>query len=199
MATQAGIVMSPCRLLEENDRAHFMTRRFDRDVVRSKTIKHHVQTLCAMNHLDYKQRGTHAYSQLFMTVSELGLGDDAIKQAFLRMAFNVMSRNYDDHTKNFSFLLKQSQSWELAPAYDVTHAHNPRGEWTYQHLMSVNGKFEEITRADLLAEADRFSVPRRQELLGDVRSALDNWTEHAKAAGLSPGKTDELRRDFLLL
>jgi serine/threonine-protein kinase HipA len=115
------------------------------------------------------------------------------------MAFNVMSRNYDDHTKNFSFLLKQSQSWEFAPAYDVTHAHNPRGEWTYQHLMSINGKFEGITRADLLAEADRFSVPRRQVLLGDVRSALDNWAEHAKAAGLSPGKTDQLRRDFLLL
>jgi len=199
MATQAGIVMSPCRLLEENDRAHFMTRRFDRDVAQGKTIKHHMQTLCAINHLDYKQRGTHAYSQLFMTVSELGLGDDAIQQTFLRMAFNVMSRNYDDHTKNFSFLLKQGQSWELAPAYDVTHAHNPRSEWTYQHLMSVNGKFDGITRADLLAEADRFSVPRRQELLGDVRSALDNWTEHAKAAGLSPGKTDELRRDFLLL
>jgi serine/threonine-protein kinase HipA len=199
MATQAGIVMSPCRLLEENDRAHFMTRRFDRDVVRGKTIKHHVQTLCAMNHLDYKQRGTHAYSQLFMTVSRLGLGDDAIQLTFLRMAFNVMSRNCDDHTKNFSFLLKQGQSWELAPAYDVTHAHNPKGEWTYQHLMSVNGKFDGITKADLLVEADRFGVPRKEELLGDVRSALDNWTEHAKAAGLSKGKTDELGRDFVLL
>jgi serine/threonine-protein kinase HipA len=199
MATRAGIVMSPCRLLEENDRAHFMTRRFDRDVVRGETIKHHVQTLCAMNHLDYKQRGTHAYSQLFMTVARLGLGDDAIQQTFLRMAFNVMSRNYDDHTKNFSFLLKQGQSWELAPAYDVTHAQNPKGEWTYQHLMSVNGKFDGITRADLLTEADRFGVPRKQELLGDVRSALDNWTEHAKTAGLSQGKTDELGRDFLLL
>ncbi len=199
MATQAGIVMSPCRLLEENDRAHFMTRRFDRDVERGKTIKHHIQTLCAMNHLDYKQRGTHAYSQLFMTLSELGLGDDALQQAFLRMTFNVMSRNYDDHTKNFSFLLQQGRSWELAPAYDVTHAHNPRGEWTYQHLMSVNGKFDGISRPDLLAEADRFGVPRKEELLGDVRSALDNWTEHAKAAGLSEGKTDELGRDFVLL
>jgi serine/threonine-protein kinase HipA len=199
MAVQAGIRMSPCRLLEENDRAHFMTRRFDRDVVGGQTIKHHLQTLCAISHLDYRQRGTHAYSQLFLAVAQLGLGDDALQQTFLRMAFNVMSRNYDDHTKNFSFLLKQGQNWELAPAYDLTHAHNPRGEWTYQHLMSVNGKFDEITRADLLAEADRFGVPRRQELLGDVRSALDNWTEHAKAAGLRLGKTDELRRDFLLL
>jgi serine/threonine-protein kinase HipA len=199
MATQAGIVMSPCRLLEENGRAHFMTRRFDRDVAHGKTIKHHLQTLCAMDNLDYKQRGTHAYAQLFMIVSQLGLGDDAIQQTFLRMAFNVMSRNYDDHTKNFSFLLKQGQNWELAPAYDVTHAHNPRGAWTYQHLMSVNGKFDGITKADLLAEADRFGVPRKEALLVDVRSALDNWTEHAKAAGLSRGKTDELARDFLLL
>jgi len=115
------------------------------------------------------------------------------------MAFNVMSRNYDDHTKNFSFLLKQGQSWELAPAYDLTHAHHAKGEWTYQHLMGVNGKFDGITRADLLAEADRFGVPRKEELLGDVRSALDNWTEHAKAAGLRQGKIDELGRDFLLL
>jgi serine/threonine-protein kinase HipA len=199
MATQAGIVMSPSRLLEENDRAHFMTRRFDRDVVRSKTVKHHAQTLCAMNHLDYKQRGTHAYSQLFMTVSQMGLGDGALRQTFLRMAFNVMSRNYDDHTKNFSFLLKQGHEWDLAPAYDVTHAHNPRGEWTYQHLMSVNGKFDGVTRADLLAEADRFSVPKAEELVANVRSALENWTQHAKAAGLSDSKADELQRDFLLL
>ena len=199
MATQAGIVMSPCRLLEENGRAHFMTRRFDRDVAHGKTIKHHLQTLCAMDNLDYKQRGTHAYAQLFMIVSQLGLGDDATQQTFLRMAFNVMSGNCDDHTKNFSFLLKQGQNWELAPAYDVTHAHNPRGEWRYQHLMSVNGKFDGITRADLLVEADKFGVPRKEELLVDVRSALDNWTEHAKAAGLSHGKTDELGRDFLLL
>ena len=199
MATQTGIVMSACRLLEENDRAHFMTRRFDRDVIDGKTVKHHTQTLCAMAHLDYKQRGTHAYSQLFMTISQLELGDDALQQAFLRMSFNVMSRNYDDHTKNFTFRRKQEEGWELAPAYDVTHAHNPRGEWTYQHLMSVNGKFDGITRADLLAEADRFGVPRAEALIEDVRSALENWTDHARSAGLNESKADELRRDFLLL
>jgi serine/threonine-protein kinase HipA len=199
MATQAGIVMTECRLLEENNRAHFMTRRFDRDVVKGKTIKHHVQTLCALNHLDYKQRGTHAYSQLFITAAEIGLKNEVVRQTFLRMAFNVMSRNYDDHTKNSSFILKEGRNWELAPAYDVTHAHNPRGEWTYQHLMSVNGKFDDITHADLLAEADRFGVPRPAELLSRVRSALENWTEHAKEAGLSPSKSNELARDFILL
>jgi serine/threonine-protein kinase HipA len=196
MATQAGVVMSECRLLEESGRAHFMTRRFDRDVVNGRTIKHHVQTLCALNDLDFKQRATHAYAQLFMVVAQLGLGDDAISQIFRRMALNVMARNCDDHTKNFSFILRQGGNWELAPAYDVTHAYNPKGEWTFQHLMSVNGKFKDITRADLLAEADRFGVRRPNDLLAEVRAAVENWPSHARKAGLGDRTANTVAADF---
>jgi serine/threonine-protein kinase HipA len=199
MAKQAGIEMYPCRLLEENGRAHFMTRRFDRDVINGRTIKHHMQTLCAMEHLDFKQRGTHAYAQLFMAVVRLKLGDAALEQVFRRMVFNVMARNCDDHTKNFSFRLKQGGMWELAPAYDVTHAYNPKGEWTYQHLMSVNGKFNDITRADILEEADRFSIPRRNESLADVRAALENWPKAAKEAGLRESEVERIAKDFWLV
>jgi serine/threonine-protein kinase HipA len=196
MATQAGIKMSQCHLLEENGRAHFMTRRFDREVVKGRTIKHHMQTICALDHLDFKQRSTHAYAQLFMVVAQLGLGDDAISQIFRRMTFNVMARNCDDHTKNFGFILRQGGNWELAPAYDVTHAYNPKGEWTFQHLMSVNGKFKDITRTDLLAEADRFGVRRANDLLADVRAAVENWTSHAKEAGLSHATSNRVAADF---
>lgn len=196
MAGQAGIEMSPCRLLEENGRAHFMTRRFDRYVVEGRTVKHHMQTLCAMDHIDFRQRGTHAYAQLFLAINRLKLGDAALDQAFRRMCFNVMARNCDDHTKNFSFQLKQGGIWELAPAYDVTHAHNPKGEWTYQHLMSVNGKFSEITREDLLEEGDRFMVRRPRDLIADVRAAVENWPAHAKAAALRESTRDRVAVDF---
>ena len=199
MAMQAGIEMSPCRLLEENGRAHFMTRRFDREAVDSHTIKHHVQTLCATDHLDFRQRGTHAYAQLFLVVRRLKIAEPAAEQVFLRMCLNVMARNCDDHTKNFAFRLKQGQDWELAPAYDVTHAHNPSGEWTYQHLMSVNGKFNKITRDDLLQEADRFGVRRAKDLLVDVRAALENWPAYAREAGLNAPTTDHVAADFQLL
>ena len=199
MATAAGIRMSDSRLLEENGRAHFMTKRFDRDVRKGRTIKHHMQSLCAMVHLDFKQRATHAYAQLFIAVAKLGLGDEAMAEIFRRMAFNVMARNCDDHTKNFGFLLKQGRNWELAPAYDVTHAYNPRGEWTYQHLMSVNGKFEDITREDLLVEADRFSVRRAKDLLTDVRGVLENWTRYANEAKLGMTATGRVSKDFRLL
>lgn len=199
MAKQAGIEMSPCRLLEENGRAHFMTHRYDRDVVNGRTIKHHVQTLCAMDHLDFRQRGTHSYAQLFLVITRLKLGDEALAQAFRRMCFNVMSRNCDDHTKNFGFLLKQGESWQLSPAYDITHAHNPKGEWTYQHLMSVNGKFTEITREDLLEEGNRFLVRRPKDLLNEVGAAIDNWPAHAEQAGLREATRDRVAADFRLL
>jgi serine/threonine-protein kinase HipA len=201
MAKAAGIDMSECRLLEENARAHFMTRRFDREVINGKTIKHHAQTLCAMDHLDFKQRGTHSYAQLFMVVSRLHLGDGALEQVFRRMAFNVMARNCDDHPKNFAFRLEQEGNWELAPAHDVTHAHayNPKGEWTYQHLMSVDGRFKEIARADLMLEADRFGVSRPGDLLEDVRTALESWPEFSKDAGLSDSVSGRVATDFRLL
>jgi serine/threonine-protein kinase HipA len=199
MAREAGIEMSTCRLLEENGRAHFMTRRFDRQVVEGRTLKHHMQTLCAMDHLDFRQRGTHAYAQLFLAINRLKLGDAARDQAFRRMCFNVMARNCDDHTKNFSFRLKQGGAWEFAPAYDVTHAHNPRGEWTNQHLMSVNGKFDQITREDLLEEGDRFMVRRPKDLIADIRGAVENWSAHAKAAALRQAARDRVASDFQLL
>jgi len=199
MAKQAGIDTQECRLLEENGRAHFMTRRFDREVVGGQTVKHHIQTLCAMDHLDFKQRGTHAYAQLFMVVSQLKLGDTALDQVFRRMAFNVMARNCDDHTKNFSFRLKERANWELAPAYDVIHAYNPKGEWTYQHLMSVNGKFDDITRDDLLVEADRFGVGRPSDLVKEVRDALASWPKFAKEAGLSDSASRRVSADFRLV
>ena len=192
MATAAGISMADCRLFEENGRAHFMTRRFDRD----ENKKHHIQSLGALAHLDYKQRATHAYEQYFILIKELELGDEALAQAFRRMAFNVMARNCDDHTKNFAFRLKQGGRWELAPAYDITHAHNPQGEWTSQHLMSVNGKFDDIGRADLLKVADRFSVARPELLLKEVKDAVGNWPGFAEEAGLGSATTDKVARDF---
>ena len=194
MATSAGIRMAQCRLLEENARAHFMTKRFDRDGDR----KIHVLTLCGMAHLDFRQRETHAYEQFFSMIKRLGLGDDSLDQAFRRMVFNVFAQNCDDHPKNFAFLLRQGGAWELAPAYDMTHAHNSRGEWTYQHLLGVAGKFRGITEADLLQVADRFQVPRAAVVLHEVREAVEHWDDHAAGAGVRDSErlrvTEDLRK-----
>ena len=193
MASDAGILMSKSRLLEEGGRAHFMTKRFDRD---AGNIKHHMQTLCAMNHIDYKLKGANSYEQLFMTNEELGLGHEAQVESFRRMVFNFMARNCDDHSKNFSYLLRAGSSWELAPAYDITFAHNPKGEWTHQHLMSVNGKFDEITKEDLVAVADRFGVGESKQVIAQVRESVKSWPRFAKQAGVPSTESAHIKKQL---
>jgi serine/threonine-protein kinase HipA len=181
MAGAAGVDMAECRLLEENGRAHFMTRRFDR----GPQGKVHSVTLCGTAHLDFRQRQTHEYGQLFETVDALGMGAEARAQAFRRMVFNVLTANNDDHTKNTSFLLASpGSSWALAPAYDVTYAHNPTGRWTYQHLMGVDGVFRDVARDDAMRVADRYLVPGASEIVSEVLEAVAGWRGFAERAGL---------------
>ena len=181
MARAAGIEMAPCRLLEEGGRAHFMTRRFDRAGDGSKV---HVQTLCALAQLDFRQIGAHDYAQLFLQMDELSLGPDARAEAFRRMVFNVAAANRDDHPKNISFLLPEDGRWRLAPAYDLTHAYAPDSRWTRQHLMAVNGSRTDITRADVDQVGDRFAVPAASQIVGRVLDAVARWPSFADSAGV---------------
>jgi len=195
MAQAAGIEMSECRLLEENGRAHFMTRRFDRQ----GGTKQHIQTLCAMQHLDYKQKATHDYAQYFLTLRALNLGGAALEQAFRRVVFNFLTANCDDHTKNLSFLMAEDGKWGLAPAYDVTHAYRPDGEWTWQHLMSINGKFREVTRRDFEEVGDRFLVPGYTQILRKLEDVVAEWPGFADQAGLPLLEAERVQKDFLVL
>jgi len=179
MAAVAGIEMTECRLLEEGGRAHFMTRRFDRT---KEGEKIHVQSLCALAHLDFRQIGVHDYAQLFQQIDQLGLGAEARAEAFRRMVFNVAAANCDDHSKNFSFALPKGGEWRLSPAYDVTHAHAPGSDWTHEHLMAVNGKRAAIGRDDVVTVADRFEVPGAARIVEQVLAAIDEWPRHADDA-----------------
>ena len=193
MARAAGVDMEECALLEEGGRAHFMTHRFDRD----GNTRHHVQSLCAMAHLDFNQIGTHSYNQLFSTIVELDLGREALTQTLRRMVFNVLACNCDDHTKNFAFLLKEDGAWSLAPAYDITHAFNPANKWICQHLMAVNGKFSDITLSDVREVADRFGVLGEcADVIEQVQSAIADWPKHAKNADLNLSDVDRIADDL---
>lgn len=191
MAIEAGIRMTPCQLLEENGRAHFMTRRFDRG---DNGERHHMQSLGAMAHMDYNLIGVHSYNQLFDTIIQLKLGRGAMQEAFRRMVFNVLGANRDDHPKNFSFLMPETtKKWELAPAYDVTHAYDPANKWVSRHLMSVNGKFENIGWSDLRAVAERFDLLAEfPGAIAMVQAAISRWREHASLAGVTADQVDRV-------
>ena len=182
MAIACGIDIMPSRLLEEGGRAHFMTKRFDRE---AGDIKHHIQTLCGMNHYDYNLVGSFSYEQLFQTMRELKLTYPEAEQLFRRMVFNVIARNCDDHTKNFAFRLKQNSHWELAPAYDLCHAYKPEHLWVSQHALSVNGKRKGITKSDLLVVGKSISCKHAADIVDDIESTVMNWPTFANEVGVS--------------
>jgi serine/threonine-protein kinase HipA len=195
MALAAGITMFPCSLLEENGRAHFLTKRFDRE----GNQKHHLQTLGAMAHMDLKQTDAYSYHQWFMTIDELGLGYPEMEEAFRRMAFNVMAANCDDHPKNFAFLLRKGGAWELAPAYDITYAYNPDSQWNSQHFLAVNGKFKEIQREDLLAVANLFHIGTAPDVLEKVAAAVAQWKDFAAQAGVPDADAERIAGSLCIL
>jgi serine/threonine-protein kinase HipA len=177
MATDAGIEMTESRLIEEEGRAHFMTKRFDR---RNGNEKLHMQTFCAIQHYDFNKISSYSYEQLFQTMRQLKLSYGEAEQMYRRMIFNVFARNCDDHTKNFAFLMEPDGKWKLSPAYDICHAYRPDSEWVSQHNLSINGKRKDFVKQDLLAIAKQNNIRNPEGILNEVMETVGKWMEYAE-------------------
>lgn len=178
MAKDCGIVMSECRLLEENGRAHFMTKRFDRD----GNIRHHIHTLCGIQHFDFNDMYSYSYEQLFQTMRALKLTYPEAEQMFRRMVFNVLATNYDDHTKNFSFIMKKDEKWKLAPAYDLCFSYDPGNHWVSNQTLSINGKKLNISKNDLMKIARENNIKKGEKIIGQINSVIKSWSSYALQA-----------------
>ena len=192
MATDAGVIMNECRLLEENGRQHFMTRRFDRTDDGGKL---HMQSLGALAHFDYNLAGAYSYEQAILVIRQLGLSMDVIVEQFRRMAFNIIGRNQDDHVKNIAFLMNKAGEWSLAPAFDVVYSYAPEGLWTSSHQMTMNGKRDNFGLEDFKACAKMASMKRgrAETIVEEVRSVVSRWREYAEEVGVDPKQRDKIQ------
>ena len=195
LARACGIEMSECSLIEENGRAHFMTRRFDR----KNEQKVHMLTLCGIAHFDYRLHRAYSYEQAFDVMRALKLSYSEAKQMFRRMVFNVVVRNQDDHTKNISFLMESDGVWHLSPAYDIGYAYNPEGGWTATHQMSVNGKFDHITREDLLAFASANNVKDAALVIDEIIDQASRWPAMARNCGVPLEMTTAIAANMAII
>ena len=193
MANEANIDMEESRLLKENGRNHFMTKRFDRTASGQKI---HMQSFCAMEHFDFKQAGAYSYEQALRTIRKLGMPMATMEQQFRRMAFNIIGRNQDDHVKNIAFLMDKSGNWSLSPAFDMTYSYNPQGDWTKKHQMSLNGKCDNFTMDDFKACAKNASMKRgkAEEIVRQVQSAVLQWKHFADESGVPSEVADGIAK-----
>ena len=197
MARAAGITMTDCRLLEENGRQHFMTRRFDRDHAGNKL---HMQSLGALAHFDYNEPGSYSYEQAFLVMRQLQLPMQALEEQYRRMVFNLIARNQDDHVKNIAFLMDRDGQWSLSPAFDITWSFNPAGDWTATHQMSVNGKRDQFTRADLLAvgRSAQLKRGRAEAIAEEVIAAVRDWPLYAAEANVREESCSQIQASHRL-
>jgi len=193
MARACGINMAECRLFEIGGKTHFMTRRFDR----VKGEKVHMQTLCALAHYDFKVPGRHSYEEMFGIMRSLHMPYEDMEQLFKRMVFNVILRNQDDHTKNFSFIMGRNGGWRLSPAYDLTYAFKPDNYWIRQHQMSANGKLCEFDRDDLMGVAYNAGIKDSNDIIDEVLSVASEWEGYAKQSEVPNEMVDLIGKNLL--
>ena len=165
-----------------------LTQRFDRDGNR----KIHYQSLCAMDHADYKQPGHYSYEQLFGVLRSLRFDRKAAIELYKRMVFNIVARNQDDHTKNFGFLMHENGRWELAPAFDLAYSYKPDSKWVNSHQLTLNGKRDRFTQADLLQPAASFKREAKL-IIQQITDTVADWPDYAKQAGVPKALTEEIR------
>jgi len=189
MAKDSGIEMTECQLLEENGRAHFMTKRFDRIPGKGKI---HTQSWCAMSHIDFTEVGAHSYEGLFQTMRALALPYPQAEQLFRRMVFNVIARNCDDHAKNFSFMMDKRDEWKLAPAFDVCYAYRAGSIWVSKQSLTVNGKRENFTRNDLLEVAQQMNIKKADHTISEIQQTINQWPKYANQAEVR----EDLKREI---
>lgn len=194
LALECGIEMTESSLIEENGRAHFLTKRFDRE----EGKKVHMQTLCGLAHYDFRVHRAYSYEQAFEVMRSLRLPYSAALELFRRLVYNVVIRNQDDHTKNISFLMGDDGRWRLSPAYDMGYAYNPAGGWTATHQMSVNGKFDEITRNDLLSLAKAEGIKDAAMVIDHVREAASRWPLLARECDVPAEMITGIEKNLLM-
>lgn len=192
MAVEAGIEMTTCRLHHEPGRSHFMTKRFDRS---ANGGKWHMQSLGAIAHYDYRQPAGYSYEQAIQVIRRMGLPRKDMDQQVLRAIFNVVGRNCDDHVKNIAFLMNRRGEWRLSPAFDISYAWNPSGEWTSRHQMSVNGKRDGFEREDLLALAKAADIKkaRSEQMIQRVIEVVLRWPDFAGEAGVNDEQVKKIQ------
>lgn len=176
LATKAGITMMPSRLIEIEGIRHFITERYDRQ----NGEKLHTQSLAALNPEAY------CYEDLFATGRFLSIPMDEQNELFLRMVFNVLSGNTDDHAKNFTFIMNRKGIWHLSPAYDENLILKEGLQAEKEHRFSIRGKFEDITVEDLKAFAAENNIKNPNKYIRQVREALKDFPSVAAKTGIAP-------------
>lgn len=185
MARDSGIKIPEISLYEDKGLHHFLIKRFDR--VENERV--HIHTVAGLTHTDFNIPGHFSYDMLLVLTMHLTNNQSEVEEQYRRMVFNVLSRNQDDHAKNFSFMMDKKGEWSVTPAYDITYA-NGAG-YTKNHQLSIKGKTNNFVLEDLLYIARENSIKESwaKHIIQKTVEVVSDFEERAREI--------QLREDFI--
>lgn len=191
MAQKAGVNMMPSKLI---DNKHFATLRYDRQ----NEEKRHVLTVSGLTGWDFKKPENSNYENVFRLALDIKVPHKDIIELFRRMVFNVIYYNIDDHLKNHSFIYdKQTNTWSLSPAYDITYPLNINSNYTnISRALAINNKRSDITLEDVLTIAEAYAIKNPKGIIGDVQKAIQSWDDITSQLDIPQKVGDSIKREF---
>lgn len=176
-AAECGLKMEKVRLFpSEKTKGYFGTRRFDR-VGDGEYGKVHMVSAAGLLETSHRIPNLD-YDTLMKLTLQLTKSMEECEKLYRLMCFNVFAHNRDDHSKNFTFLYRESEKkWVLSPAYDLTYSSSIGGE----HATTVNGNGINPGMDDILAVAKKIglNITKAKKTASDIRecvfAVLDDW------------------------
>ena len=193
MAAASGLdVTTSCLLPSSRGPGWFATKRFDRvsEVqagTRGKTEKEprggriHMVSLCGAIEAP---SGISAigYDTFMRATLAITRNVQDVEAVFLRMIFNILVCNRDDHSRQHAYLQNETGAWRLAPAFDLTYSHGPGGE----HELNIDGEAKRPTRAHVANLAKRHGLSNKtlDQMIEQVRAATGQCDNIARLVGV---------------
>lgn len=192
MAMAAGLLVSTARLMpSKNGPGYFGVKRFDRH----GEHRVHMHSVSGLLHADHRVPSLD-YQSIMKATMLLTKDYAEYEKQFRAAVFNVLAHNRDDHAKNFSFLLNIETGWQVSPAYDLTFSTGPGGE----HCTMVMGEGSEPQASHLIKLADIAGIKKERALfiVEEVKSAVANWNQFAKDAGVTFASMTRIKKLLLV-
>jgi serine/threonine-protein kinase HipA len=191
MAKEIGINTAEFKLINEGKAEHLLIKRFDRD---ENDEKVHMCTAAGLMHVDISIIKAISYEQLFILTRKVCKSQEDVKELFKRMILNILAFNFDDHAKNFSYLMDRNGKWTLSPAYDITYSKG----MLKSHTTTIVGKDLFITRADVLkiAKSQSIQLPIAEKIIDDCIKVAKTFEEKAIALELDEDTLEECKKDI---
>lgn len=198
LATQCGIRVPHCRVLDVGGRDVFLIERFDRTESGGRGHFLSAMTLIGSDHME---RG--AYGDIAMAIRKYG---DAqyirrdLEELFRRMVFNVLANNWDDHLRNHGFLYSpRSGRWRLSPAYDIVPQPQRDGAEANRLTLVLGENGTRATLENVLSKCGDYSLSSEfaAEIVDKMATMVrEGWEKENMKAGVPMGKVRLLEEAY---